>query len=1069
MKRETVFFSNYLEALFEKFKEHLFTHLSLSSLIYVLVPGDKVKQWLMKRLVKDEGILGAVSFYTLSDLIPLLKKESFPDLFELELLVQEQIFLQISQRKKEETLDALYSFLSEGGKTSSKRVLEVSRLLSELFSLYGIYGKEMLAFLEKSPGWQAALWRSIFIEKKWKTPMRDLFSMEDRSFEKRVEIHLFAPSHLPALYREELHRLSFHSAVYFYLLSPTFCFWEDLVSDRERRSLLQFWKRKEVSAEKREEMDVYLQDRNALLANLGKIGRETLKILDREELQIEEYYAPFNRDSLLHSLQEDLLSLTNPQSEEKEVFSSADRSLQIHEAPSLLQEVDCLYQFLLKEIGEKKLSFSDITVASPDISLYEPFIHRVFGEGQIPYRIFDLPLCEKSSFAKGLRDFFHLMHSRWTKEDLFALLENPSIQNKHPLDIEELKGLFLRAHISWGIDSEHRTGFLETKNSVSGQGTWQGAIESLLDGFVLCQEKRDPLSPSFFFEKSEAPLLDRFLLLFERLKEDIAFLEKAPLLSLAEAADFFERIACYYFAIDSGKAEEQKAFSLFQETLKKIRCSAKKLEEKKFLTDGLIAHLLQRMRGTFATPSSLLETVHFQSMKEGAFVPSKIVCLMGLNEEFPRNETVSSLNLLLKEKKREYVPSQNEKDRALFLEALLSARNILYISTGQSNLQHSRRSLIIEELLAYLESRFSFEKDVRAHIVRVHPLFSFDRIYFEKNPAFENFSSLSYQAAKSYYREKRKEKNIWEEEICSPLEDVIESKSLERLASHPVKFFFQKSLQIFLHEEEKEHFSLSSLDRHLLRSSLLQQERREILAAIEKNGSFPGGSFLEMIKEEAEKELLSYEENLLALGVDKKKIFSVDMIEGCEEPVQKESGDWIAPPLELMRKGKKVTIVGRIDRLSEKGILHHGHGSLWDWIRIWPRLLLYRHFPFLEKGDVLFTKSAKKKEIVLGDLAPLFAAYLDYYEKAKQSPSPLLRDWAEGFFLGEKELEEEIVRTTFMKRGDDPYLERLFFLSEKPSASFLQERWKKTLMSALQPILSPFLEKKEKKEEDVCL
>ncbi len=1058
MKQEKVIFSNYLEELYEVLKKHLFSHLSLSSLIYVFVPSDKVKQWLLQRLAREEGIVGGISFCTLADLFPLFKKQLFPDIFDLELILQEEIFLKRSQNQKDEKEATLWNFLEEKGSLSQKKIVQLSQILSTLFFQYGIYGREHLSSWEKPKGWQEALWHEIFDRKKWKTPAKDLFFLENKSFEKDLTIHLFALNHLPSLHREMIHQLSLQHPVFFYLLSPTFCFWEDQTSDKERRTLFQLWKKKKLSQKQMEEMDLYIQGRNPLLANLGKVNRELLKILDREEMQIEERYLPVQRDSLLHSIQEDLLSLTNPQLEEKEKIFAEDRSVQIHQAASLMREVEILYDFLLQKIHKEQLSFSDVMVVAPEIALYEPFIHQVFGDGPIPYQIFDLSLCEKSFFARGIRDFFRLVHSKWTKEDLARLFENPALLSKHAIDWEEISSLLPRAGFTWGLDKEHRKRFIDSQGDVSGQGSWQDVFDRLIEGFALSPEENDPISFPVFFEKSKAALLDRFLFLFGQLKKDIAFLESSCSLSVEEMADFFEKIATFYFAIEERNSCEQKAFSLFQQALIHMRQKAKKFGKKKFFIETLFAHLWKKMQASYATSTNLLEKVEFSSFQEGAFVPSKVICLLGLQEDFPRNEPRSSLHLLYKEKTKEFVSLLSERDRSLFLEAVLSARETLYMSTPSQSTQEGR-SLLIEEFLSYVESRFSFEKGLEHQMITLHPQFSFDRSYFVNKKDFTSFSSLSFRAAACLYQEKKERENIWQQELPQATEEIIDVKSLELVAKHPIKFFFQKGLKIFLEEEQNESFFLSPLQKYSLRNSLLKNERETIVQSLQKKSSFCSGTILEILKEEAEKELLSYEDKLIALGVDTKKIFFVDMVEGCEEAVFQRD-HWISPPIEIVRNESRVKIVGRLEGLSPLGLLHHGEGLFWDWMRIFPKLLIYCHLPFFEKGDLLFSKAGKKKKFSITD--PLFhlSRYLDYYEKAKKAPSPLIREWAQLFFGTEQAWDDVISKTNFMSRSEDPYLHRLFFLSEKPKAASLHKQWKDVVCQAFAPILPLCLEKR---------
>jgi exonuclease V gamma subunit len=425
---------------------------------------------------------------------------------------------------------------------------------------------------------------------------------------------------------------------------------------------------------------------------------------------------------------------------------------------------------------------------------------------------------------------------------------------------------------------------------------------------------------------------------------------------------------------------------------------------------------------------------------------------LGMGEDFPREEKKHSLNLLLSEKKKEFFPTQKEKDRALFLEAILSARKTLYISFPLTAEEKEGVPLLLAELLSYIKTGYSFEKEAFFHLVNNAPSLSFDRSYFEEKGKHKSFSESSFRAAQSFYRPPKSIKNFWVQEFALKEESVVDVKSLELLAFHPVKFFFQKSLRIFLEEEKKEFF-LSPWERASLRALFLKKEKKEILALLEKGGSLPSGMAREIVKKEIEEDLSSYEEQLHCLGVNKKEVFSLDMTEGCETFLEREGG-WIVPPVELMVGDRKVKIVGKIEGLCKEGLLYHARGQFLDYVRIWPRFLLALQFPFVEKKEILFSKTGRKKMVALEGALSFLTLYLQYYEKSKKRLSPLLREWSEPLLLGqEEELQSVIDASLEVKKEEDPYLHRLFSLSQKPTASFLNEEWS----SIVQPLFSPLI------------
>ncbi|MEI4270016.1 MAG: exonuclease V subunit gamma, partial [Candidatus Dasytiphilus stammeri] len=76
----------------------------------------------------------------------------------------------------------------------------------------------------------------------------------------------------------------------------------------------------------------------------------------------------------------------------------------------------------------------------------------------------------------------------------------------------------------------------------------------------------------------------------------------------------------------------------------------------------------------------LTEGINFSSLIPMRSLPFKIVCLLGMNEGvYPRSNPTVGFNLMSSFPQR---GDRNirEEDRYLFLESLLSARNIFYIS-----------------------------------------------------------------------------------------------------------------------------------------------------------------------------------------------------------------------------------------------------------------------------------------------------------------------------------------------------------------------------------------------------
>lgn len=127
-------------------------------------------------------------------------------------------------------------------------------------------------------------------------------------------------------------------------------------------------------------------------------------------------------------------------------------------------------------------------------------------------------------------------------------------------------------------------------------------------------------------------------------------------------------------------------------------------------------------------------------------IPFKVVCLLGMNDGvYPR--TLPPLGFdLMSQKPQRGDRSRRDDDRYLFLEALMSAEQTLYISyIGRSIRDNSERfpSVLVQELVDYIGQSHCLAGDeeldcdasearVKAHITHLHTRMPFDVANFGK-------------------------------------------------------------------------------------------------------------------------------------------------------------------------------------------------------------------------------------------------------------------------------------------------------------------------------------------------
>ena len=445
-----------------------------------------------------------------------------------------------------------------------RRLVGLSQQLARLFQDYGRFAPQMVAKWELSnfSGWQPRLWRRLFEEKMgWTYPSRML--KQDKVPSSPFTVHFFSISFLTACEFSFINRLSNHNPVYYYLLSPCAVFWSDIRSDRENAYLQKYWQKKfGAFSPKVLMLEELLRDRNPLLANFGRIGREMAcqieesqasthaqyvlphhaaalneELLVCDDLYLEETHSPL---SLLHAIQADLLIMRNPQGLPPLQLEES-QSIKLHVAPSRRREVQILYHNLLGlMVKNPSLCPGDIIVMAPQIGDYVPYIHSVFGvdNSQLDFQVLDLGLQTASEIVLGFLQLLELSDGRWNASQLLQLFEHPSFQRRHQLtpgDYSMFQEWVEQAGIRWGENCLHRNELLQRSHCEQGMveetivGTWDYGLSRLLLGLTMVMNGPTSTSleipPCTMVDFSQADLLGRWIRLLYSLRDDLTPLQ----------------------------------------------------------------------------------------------------------------------------------------------------------------------------------------------------------------------------------------------------------------------------------------------------------------------------------------------------------------------------------------------------------------------------------------------------------------------------------------------------------------------------------------------------------------
>ena len=134
----------------------------------------------------------------------------------------------------------------------------------------------------------------------------------------------------------------------------------------------------------------------------------------------------------------------------------------------------------------------------------------------------------------------------------------------------------------------------------------------------------------------------------------------------------------------------------------------------------------------------LVGQVNFCTLMPMRAVPFKVVCMLGLNDaDYPRTVQPIGFDLVPFSKRQKGDRSRKLDDRYLFLEAILSARENLYISyIGRSCFDNQPRmpSTLVSELLEYIARSFEFA-DQDTHLKLPEALINYQHLQ-PFNPAY---------------------------------------------------------------------------------------------------------------------------------------------------------------------------------------------------------------------------------------------------------------------------------------------------------------------------------------------
>jgi exodeoxyribonuclease V gamma subunit len=815
------------------------------------------------------------------------------------------------------------------GEQTSLRKFQLAAQIARVFDQYIAFRPQMMRDWDagKEQHWQAILWREL----SRATPDLNHAAIAETLRESAVaelpqRVSIFGIATLPKFYLDLIEALATRVETHLFVMEPTPEWWQDIVSEKTEARILR--KHPEQTA-----ADLHLERGNALLASMGKLGREFLGLVaDLTPAEHAEKFIEPAGENMLASLQRDIFQLRDPGIDGAKIpIPPNDNSLQFHSCHSAMREMEVLHDQLLALFDrDPTLKPKDIVVMVPDVAAYAPFVEAVFDAPEdealrIPFSIADRGARAESGIADTFLRILEMAGSRFGVSSVLGLLECVAVQQRFDLseaDLPTIRVWMDKTGIRWGIDAEHRTKF---DLPAFGQNSWREGLDRLLLGYALPgggEQLFEGILPYDEIEGDLAATLGNFVAFATALFETAAELERPR--TLPGWQETLRDILQRFFA----------SSDLFERELLQVRRAIDTLGElaatsgfdEEIPRDVLLAYLAGALENIDTGSGYLAGRVTFSALKPLRSIPFRIVCLAGMNDTaFPRHGSAPSFDLVAKNPKAGD-RSTRDDDRYLFLESLLSARDVFYVSyVGQSIRDNSvlPPSVLVSELLDYAAR--AFETGARPLVVR-HRLQAFNADYFRPNENLFSYSADNCRASEIARQPRSHPPAFISAPIAKPEEEWrrVELSTLIEFFKNPARFFIQHRIGIrFPSErgtlEEREPFALDPLAKYQIEQDLLAKT----IAGANLAEAWP---LLQASGQLAPGHVGDVDYRKLCTGV--RKFAEVVALHAASES---------RPPFSVDLQLDAWTLTGRIDGLTAKGLVQYRFAKLkpQDMLGLW--------------------------------------------------------------------------------------------------------------------------------------
>lgn len=908
----------------------------------IVVQHPGMGRWLSLQLARRLSVCANMAFPLPAGFIWQLLRQLLDDVPEVDgfkpELMQWRLFERLANPLPAAGFEPLRRYLEQDDELSR---FQLAGEIANCFDQYLVYRPDWISSWQQDrsavPGdhWQAALWRELVAgqpAEHWVDLQQRLARMvENGSINPQrlpERISLFALNALSPGYLEILHLAGRWLDIHLFVLNPAEGFWMDLVSEEERG-------RRALDST---DQALYLEVGNPLLASMGGQGSDFLaSLLNYDPGATEQFIEPAG-DSLLHRLQRDILyAAETDEPPDDSPLEPGDRSLQFHLCHSPMREVEVLHDQLLALLAaDETLQPSDILVMTPDMDSYAPYIEAVFSESvgrtHIPYTLSDRSQIAETPIVSLFMQLLAQPGGRYPVDEIFALLEQPILHRRFGLsaaDLPRIRQWLETVAIRWGRDGSERVAL---GLPLSGQNSWQQGLDRLLLGYALPGDDEQlfqGLLPCDAVEGSDAQLLAGLYSFVT------ALFELEPLLKAdASPADWVERLNNLIDRFFEPDDTESRLVQLLRSSVARLAETAATAGYSGTLSRDLLVAQLQEQLSAPSDGRFLGGGVSFCALTPMRALPFRVICMIGMNDgSFPRERRPVGFDLMAG-KRRQGDRSRRADDRYLFLETLISARDLLYFSYVARDIRDNTPlppSVLLSELMDYLDDHYPMQPTPLSQALSVsHPLQPFNPRYFAPDSGLFSFDDANCQGAKALMAPTGQPDRFIRTPLAEPEEQwqQVELTQLIRFYDNPVRYLLSARLGITIAYEQAgmesrdpfdlDYFQRSELFQRLVERALQGGDPAEQLAVERARGILPHGTHGQVHFERLVERARLFADQLQPLYPQETRVVTADF------------------------KHHSLRLIGRLEQVSAAGLLGYSLEKIPDrqLLALWIRHLL---------------------------------------------------------------------------------------------------------------------------------